>query len=113
MVASNVVLLALVAFFPGAWGHPVWGKVFKVAVGAHTAYQFLKSRQRQKENSARFMDRGEEKRLFSAKNRGLLLDGRDRRLSHEDSFRNVAVVAATGGGKSSSFIIPNLLALDD
>ena len=59
------------------------------------------------------MDRGEERILFSPKNRGLLLDGRERRLSHEDSFRNLAVVATTGGGKSSSFIVPNILALDD
>lgn len=91
----------------------MWGKAFKIAVGAHTAYTFYKNRERHKENSARFMDRGEEKALFSPKNRGLLLDGQDRRLSHEDSFRNLAVIATTGGGKSSSFIIPNLLALDD
>ena len=42
----------------------MWGKVFKVAVGAHTAYSFYKNRQRHKENSARFMDRSEEKALF-------------------------------------------------
>ena len=59
------------------------------------------------------MDRSEEKALFNPKNRGLLLDGQSRRLSHEESFRNLALVATTGAGKSSTFIVPNLLALDD
>jgi type IV secretion system protein VirD4 len=84
-----------------------------MAVGAHTAYTFYKNRQRHQENSARFMDRAEEKKLFAPKNKGLLIDGQSRRLSHEDSFRNLAVIATTGGGKSSAFIVPNILSLDD
>jgi type IV secretion system protein VirD4 len=102
-----------VVFFPWSWEHPVLGKLFKFAVGAHTVVSTVKAIQRQKENSARLMDRGEEKTLFSSKHRGLLIDGRDRRLSHEESFKNLALIATTGAGKTSTFIIPNLLSIDD
>jgi type IV secretory pathway TraG/TraD family ATPase VirD4 len=105
--------LVTVVFFPGSWGHPVFGKFVKAAIGAHTAYTFYKRHQLQKQNAARFMDSKEEKALFAGRHRGLLLDGQARRLSHEESFRNLAVIATTGAGKTSSFILPNLLTIDD
>lgn len=63
-------------------------------------------------NSAKFLDESEERLLFSKGNQGLLLDGVAARISPDASFRNLAVIATTGAGKTSSFIIPNLLTLD-
>ena len=50
--------------------------------------------------------------MLSPKNSGLLLDGDKARLSDDDSFRNLAVIATTGAGKTASFILPNLLSLE-
>lgn len=61
---------------------------------------------------ARFMGMFERGDVLESGNKGLLLDGHKLRLSADDSFRNVAVVATTGAGKTSSFILPNLLTLD-
>lgn len=62
---------------------------------------------------ARFMGFFERSSLLSASNKGFVLDGKERRLSPNDSFRNVAVVATTGAGKTAAFIIPNILRIDD
>lgn len=43
-------------------------------------------------------------------NDGLLLDGDNLRLSEKDSFQNVCVMARIGAGKTSRYIIPNVLA---
>lgn len=61
---------------------------------------------------ARFLGFFDRRRLLNAGNDGLVLDGDGGRLSPNDSFRNCLVVATTGGGKTSSFIIPNILRLD-
>lgn len=49
--------------------------------------------------------------LLNSWNRGLLLNGKRDRMSESNSFTHCLVVAKTGGGKSSTFIIPNLLTL--
>lgn len=59
--------------------------------------------------NACFLGAFEQRRILSSGNAGLVLDGRNGRLSANDSFRNCLVVATTGGGKTSSFIIPNIL----
>lgn len=59
--------------------------------------------------NARFLSSFEQRRILSSGHDGLVLDGRNARLSANDSFRNCLVVATTGGGKTSSFIIPNIL----
>jgi type IV secretory pathway TraG/TraD family ATPase VirD4 len=41
----------------------------------------------------------------------LLVDGKSKRLSLEESFKHLLVVAPTGTGKTSKFIIPNVLTL--
>lgn len=64
------------------------------------------------ENAGRFLDDRARRDLLAARNHGLLLDGVKARLSDEDSFRNLAVIATTGAGKTASFILPNLLSLD-
>lgn len=42
-------------------------------------------------------------------NTGLLLDGDSLKLSERESFQNVCVVARVGAGKTSRYIIPNVL----
>lgn len=61
---------------------------------------------------ARFMGFFERSSLFSGSNRGFVMDGKDKRLSENDSFRNVAVVATTGAGKTAGFILPNVMRID-
>lgn len=61
---------------------------------------------------ARFLGYFERRKILHGGNAGLVLDGNHDRLSPNDSFRNCLVVATTGGGKTSSFIIPNILRLD-
>jgi type IV secretory pathway TraG/TraD family ATPase VirD4 len=51
--------------------------------------------------------------LFSHTNKGLLLNGRELRLSERVSFEHLAVIARTGAGKTSNYIIPNMFTLDN
>lgn len=48
------------------------------------------------------------KRLNSG-NTGLLLDGESLKLGEKESFQNVCIVARVGAGKTSRYIIPNVL----
>ena len=75
------------------------------ALVARAVFQWWRSRHIRAENSARFLESNEEQKLLTNRNRGLLLDGVSARLSADDSFRNLAVVATTGAGKTSSFIL--------
>lgn len=79
---------------------------------ARSLYLWWRQRRIREENAGRFLDGGERGSLLSSRNAGLLLDGAGSRLSDDDSFRNLAVVATTGAGKTASFILPNLLSLD-
>jgi len=45
--------------------------------------------------SARWMNPWESFRLFHPRNKGLLIDGKRKRLSHANSFKNCAVIAKT------------------
>jgi type IV secretory pathway TraG/TraD family ATPase VirD4 len=47
--------------------------------------------------------------LLSPFNSGLVLDGANGRLNEQNSFKNLVMIASTGWGKSSGFIIPNIL----
>lgn len=60
---------------------------------------------------SRFMNESEQLKLFSARNSGLLLDGCQKRMSLEESFKHLLLVAPTGGGKTTKFIIPNIFSL--
>lgn len=90
----------------GAWA----GKIAKVLLKAlwhvvkpsHHALQ-----------GARFLGTLERWKILNRWNEGLLIDGHHARLSAEDSFTHLALIAPTGGGKTSRFIIPNVLTLDD
>lgn len=66
-----------------------------------------------KEEGARFANSKELKTIFSDKNKGLLIDGQNRRISQKDSYEHVAVIAKPGSGKTTAFIIPNIFELSN
>lgn len=53
----------------------------------------------------------ETNKFFQASNKGLLIDGNSKRLSEKDSFNHLAVIARSGAGKTTTFIIPNIFRL--
>ncbi|MEZ5536399.1 MAG: type IV secretory system conjugative DNA transfer family protein [Thiolinea sp.] len=63
-----------------------------------------------KEEGATFGRRWEYGLYLNARNRGLLLDGDSLKLSENESFQNVCCIARVGAGKTSRYIIPNVLA---
>lgn len=62
---------------------------------------------------ATFLWSKEEKILLNPKNTWLLLDGNKKRLSDKKSFEHVGIIARTGAWKTTWYIIPNILTLDD
>ncbi|MCB1130722.1 MAG: type IV secretory system conjugative DNA transfer family protein [Verrucomicrobiae bacterium] len=69
---------------------------------------------REKQSGAHFQKERETSEWLNARNRGLILDGAgQKRLSEETSFQHVAVISPTGAGKTTRYIAPNLLTLDD
>ena len=60
---------------------------------------------------SRFLSEKEQLKILSPNNQGLLVDGRSKRLSPDESFKHLLVVAQTGAGKTTKFIIPNVLQL--
>lgn len=62
----------------------------------------------------RFQRPWEKGRIINRFHKGLLIDGAGRnRLSQKNSFEHVALISPTGGGKTTRYIVPNLLSLDD
>lgn len=59
---------------------------------------------------ADFAKQGQYSEYLHSGNDGLLLDGDSARLSQRESFQNVCVVAGIGAGKTTRYIIPNVLA---
>jgi type IV secretory pathway TraG/TraD family ATPase VirD4 len=51
--------------------------------------------------------------LINRFRKGLLLNGKNDRMSQKNSFIHNLLVAPTGGGKTSSFIVPNIFSLDN
>ncbi|GHU27220.1 conjugal transfer protein [Betaproteobacteria bacterium] len=64
-----------------------------------------------KNAGASFLSETEQLKILSPSNKGLLVDGKGKRLSLEESFKHLLIVAPTGTGKTSKFVIPNVLAL--
>ena len=87
-------------------------KIYQGVFIARTVSEWLKTRERRQENEGYFLEDRARRTLLSPKHDGLLLDGDKSRLDAEDSFRNLAMIASTGAGKTASFIVPNLLTLD-
>ena len=69
----------------------------------------LKGYALKKEEGARFSSAKEESLIFNRRNKGILVDGKSKRLSEKDSFEHIAIIAKAGGGKTSGYIIPNIL----
>jgi type IV secretory pathway TraG/TraD family ATPase VirD4 len=42
---------------------------------------------------------------------GLLIDGKSKRLSQKESFNHLALISRTGGGKTTSYVLPNIYKL--
>ena len=57
------------------------------------------------------MGSSEERKFLKFSNKGLVLDGQNKRLSEKDSFNHMGIIARTGGGKTTNYIIPNILKL--
>ena len=66
-----------------------------------------------KERVAKFMGYFERLKYLNSLNKGILVNGKNKKVSQEQSFKHFAIIATTGGGKTSKFIIPNILSLDD
>ncbi len=62
-----------------------------------------------KEEGAEFASRWQYSEYLNNRNKGLLLDGESLKLSEQESFQNVCVIARVGAGKTSRYIIPNVL----
>ena len=58
---------------------------------------------------ARFAKEDEYNEYLHVRNSGLVLDGKNMRLSESHSFQNVCVMARVGTGKTSRYVIPNVL----
>lgn len=61
------------------------------------------------EEGARFSSKKEEKEIFNTSNKGVLIDGKNKRLSEKDSFEHLAIIAKPGSGKTTGYIVPNIL----
>ncbi len=69
---------------------------------------------------ARWMRRSERRQFLAPRNRGITLasgapgisGAGAMRLSQRDSFTNLALVAPTGSGKTTRYVIPNVLQVD-
>ncbi len=62
-----------------------------------------------KKTGSKFLKSRERKKFLSSYEKGLLLDGKDKRLSIKESFQNVCYIARVGAGKTTKYIIPNVL----
>ena len=57
------------------------------------------------------MSKQDEIKTFSRFNDGLLVDGKNKRLSAKESFNHLALFSRTGGGKTTSYVLPNIYKL--
>jgi type IV secretory pathway TraG/TraD family ATPase VirD4 len=69
----------------------------------------FKQRTLNRTEGANFATPSEYKARMNASNKGLLLDGDALKLGERESFQNVCVIARVGAGKTSRYIIPNVL----
>ncbi len=65
------------------------------------------------QNNARFMNGFDRWGLIGKSQKGLLIDGHKNRLSEKASFESALTVGGMGRGKTSTFLIPNLLTATD
>ena len=82
---------------------------FLTELSKNAAYGLLFGKFLKREGGARLLTSSETSSLLAPRNTGLLIDGQEGRLSERESFQNVCVVARVGAGKTSRYIIPNVL----
>lgn len=75
----------------------------------HAAYALVFGRFLRQQSGARLQSHKETLGFLNRSNTGLLIDGAEGRLSERESFQNVCVIARVGAGKTSRYIIPNVL----
>lgn len=76
---------------------------------AYGAGLVVKGRLLTQQSGAKFAKRRDYRDWLNAGNTGLLVDGENLRLSEPESFQNVCLIARVGAGKTSRYIIPNVL----
>lgn len=120
LMVLSPLLVGIIALGLGAWFFPrfrLWhwlGRlVSALAAMLGSSLGFLTGWVSFARNEARFMGPFERWRLMNAGHRGFLVDGQDKRLKESVSFESVLTVGGMGRGKSSTFVIPNLLTLQD
>lgn len=62
-----------------------------------------------KTEGAEFSKNHEFSKYLNSRNKGLLLNGLDLSLSESESYQNVCVMARVGAGKTTRYIVPNVL----
>lgn len=75
----------------------------------HAAYALVFGKFLKQQSGARMQSSKEVESFLNRRNTGLLIDGAEGRLSERESFQNVCVIARVGAGKTSRYIIPNVL----
>ncbi len=115
------ILTLLVLVFGLVWAFriPFLGGVFRVIGGIfHGILSLLSSTigfliPGRVTRGSRFMRPWSQFLLLNSFHKGFLVDGYKRRFSKKVSFQSLLTVAGVGKGKTSTFIIPNLLTLDN
>lgn len=82
---------------------------FLTETSKHMAYAMIYGKLFKRTTGARLLTSSEVGEILSPRNTGLLLDGNRGRLSERESFQNVCVIARVGAGKTSRYIIPNVI----
>lgn len=82
---------------------------FLTEASKQAAYALIYGKLLRRTSGARLLTSAETGEILSPRNTGLLLDGNRGRLSERESFQNVCVIARVGAGKTSRYIIPNVL----
>lgn len=72
---------------------------------------FSLTRQRGIYGSARWLKGFSKWHLLNRWNKGFILDGKKSRLSLSKSFSHLAIIAPTGAGKTTRFVLPNILSI--
>ena len=62
-------------------------------------------------NRSGLMGNFEERSFLRSSHKGLVIDGQNKRLSLKDSFNHMGIIARSGAGKTTTYIIPNILKL--
>ena len=78
------------------------------AIAFFVAFLF-KTQLLKRTEGARLAKSGDYGERLNSSNTGLLLDGDTLRLAEKESFQNVCVIARVGAGKTSRYIIPNVI----